>query len=242
MPRPILAAMASIPGRPLEATLRSLVGQVDQLAVALNGYDAVPDFVHDLDCWVLHDGVDRGAEGKLAFADRWDGVYLACDDDFEYGPTYAEDQAAAVEQWNGAALVSMHGRIYTGRPASWKDWGWRTTWRHTLHEGKWINYLGTGVMAFDSGRLAMPTTFPVRNACDPQVSVWAQEHGVPIWCRPHRKRELRLMQRHDADTIFNREAREGFVTRQRLIDARTAVAPWRVLMPEDPRAFAEQLT
>lgn len=210
-----LAAIAAQPGRPLETVLRSLAPQVDEIAVYCNGFDDVPPCVTRYAArWTLSRR-NCGAEQKLFWASQWDGLYLSCDDDLEYPPDYVATMRRAVEQWHGQALVTVHGRTFDGR-ALWKDWVSASAWSDDLPAGRWVNYGGTGVMAFDT-RLGVPDQWPRRNCLDAQVALWAQQTRTPIWLMPHAGTWLRYLLEPEARTIYLADRERRFALRNAVL-------------------------
>lgn len=222
---PILAALASQPGRPLERVLRSLRPQVDELAVLLNGYAEVPAYVHELTDRIELDPTNRrGAEGKFLWADRWEGLYLSCDDDLEYPTDYVATMRTAVERWQGRALVSAHGKLYQGAVQHWKGWAEAHRCTEGVSGARWINHPGTGVMAFDTA-MDLPASWGRKNCADLQVAIWAQQHRVPVWLIASPPLWLRYLLPAGAATIAKAALVDRFQERNALIQS---VGTWAV--------------
>lgn len=220
-----LAALASIPERAkfLPRVLASLRPQVERLHVYLNGWANVPECVRDLADEYILDPANKGAETKTHWSSS-QGIYLSCDDDFLYLDGYVEAMVAAVERWNGRAIVTGHGRTY------------RTGATHFHHVepksvglfykrvvgGWWVNYGGTGVMAWDASRVRIPNAWPQRNILDAQVAVWAQRERVPMWLVPHEGKWIKPLALIDPNGIFRTSCRESHARRSALI----ASTPW----------------
>jgi hypothetical protein len=229
----ILAALASVPHRAhlLPRVLRSLRRQVDWLCVYLNESTDAPSCVKELADYYICDPVNSGAEAKLAWANHpsqphpervGDGFfYLSCDDDFVYPANYAETMRAAVEQWRGQAIVTAHGRTYVGRARGFFEVvpGSLGTIHRRVESGRWVNHAGSGVMAWDTRRVHIPSTWPERNATDAQVSVWAQKNRVPIWLVPHPAKWLNSLASSDPRGIFRTSQRDKHRTRNALISS-----------------------
>ena len=120
----IRASLASIPERErsLQQTVASLLPQVDRLGVYLNGYDSVPDFLHDprIDVARSEETGDRGDAGKFFWSDAGDFDYhLACDDDLLYPPDFAATMVAACDRHGRRALVGLHGALMREKPAGY---------------------------------------------------------------------------------------------------------------------------
>jgi hypothetical protein len=179
-----LAAIATMPGRPLAVVLRALRPQVDRLHVYSNGRVQVPDAVRALaDEWREDPENLRGSAGKFAWADTWDGLYLGCDDDLLYPSDYVATMRAAVAQWDGRVIVTTHGRVLRPTAVRFDDAAFVG---RTVHgtPGQWLNYAGACGVAFHTA-LGVPA-FTRHNVEEPELAVWAQQQRVPIWLLPHR--------------------------------------------------------
>lgn len=221
---PTLAALASIPTRAhlLPRVLASLRPQVDKLYVYLNGYDETPACVAELADEHVLDPENRGAEAKLYWADKHEGVVLSCDDDFVYTgtPAYVPTMLAALERWQGLAIVTAHGRTYRGRPRSVDAFvpGSRGIIHSCVRRGRFVNHAGSGVMAWDTRRVRIPALgWPERNAADIQIAAWAQRSRVPIWLVPHPGRWLGSLASMDPQGIFLTSRATGHATRNRVL-------------------------
>lgn len=233
MTRPFtLASVASVPAREhlLVQALKSLRPQVDRLHVYLNGYEAVPPFVLDLaDDYVLS-AENQGAERKFHWAQSCPGVYLTCDDDFVYTESYVATMVGAVLRWGGRAIVTAHGRAYVPQARNVFDVvpGSLGIIHKRVSCGRWVNHGGTGVMAWDASKIAVPTTFPERNIADMQLAVWAQLNQVPIWLIPHEAHWLKSLASLDPNGIFRSSQAEGHERRNRLIRKHATEHGWKL--------------
>lgn len=209
-----LAALATIPGREavLAGALTSLRPQVEVLRVVCHDMAEPPACVRQLaDEWVCKpDG--EGAAAKFRWAGSWSGLYLAVDDDFAYPPDYVETMRRWVRRWKGAALVVGCGRILSPTTARFQD-AKRIFAPRQDCPGGWINYGCSGVLAFDT-RLQVPSTFPVRNADEAGLAVWAQRRRVPFWLVAHKAGWLRyLIEDREAPTVWKAARADGFTAR-----------------------------
>lgn len=228
-----VAALASTPRRAhlLPRVLASLRPQVDLLHVYLNEQTTAPACVRELADDFVCDPQNRGAEAKLSWSSRpsfsranseSDGFcYLSCDDDFIYPQNYVSTMVAAVQKWDGRAIVTAHGRSYAGRARGFFDIvpGSLGTIHRRVAAGRWINHAGSGVMAWDSRKVRIPSEWPERNATDAQVSVWAQRNKIPIWLVPHPAKWLASLASSDPQGIFRTSQRDKHRTRNALISS-----------------------
>lgn len=227
-----LAALATIPRRLglLQQSLESLRPQVDRLCVYLNGHHEVPQCVLDMADEYVLDKKNSGAECKLHWSERHDGIYLSVDDDFRYPPDYVNTMVAAVERWKGRALVTAHGRVYVPNPRNVHDVrpGSVGLVQKRIDNGRWINHGGSGVMAWDARRVRVPSSFPERNIVDMQLAVWAQKNRVPMWLIPHQGHWLKSSAMLDPHGLFRSSQAEGHRRRNTLLRQHR---PWVVHEP-----------
>ncbi len=225
-----LAVVATIPGRELAlaGSLRSLRPQVDELKVVCHDMTSPPDVVRELaDEWICEPD-RRGSAAKLHWSSSHVGLYLGCDDDFEYPADYVDVMRRYVKRWKGRALVVGHGRIL--KPDSREFGNVVGFWPpQAKTEGTWLNYPGACALAFDS-RLGVPSDIPRKNQEEAYLAVWAQRRRVPIWLVPHAAGWLRylLNDRADLPTIWTTEKKAGFANRNAVISQIGDGARWRV--------------
>lgn len=221
----IVAAMATIPRREewLGQTLERLAPQVDEFRIFLQGHDAVPASVAELAragrCEYVWSRENLGAEKKLHWAEDWRGLYFSVDDDVHYPADYVERMRAAIERWDGRAIVTAHGRAYLGRVQSIHQIapGSLGLFHRRVDEGRWINCGGTGVMAWDARHIRMPRFWARRNILDVQVAVWAQKKRTPIWLIPHQAHWLESPGLKDSRGIYKSSQAEHHRRRNELL-------------------------
>ena len=227
-----LAAMAAQARRAdmLPRVLASLRPQVQRLCVYLNGWDHVPDCVRELADEHVLSATNDGAEKKLHWAADWRGLHCSVDDDIIYPTNYVEVMRAAVEQWDGRAIVAAHGRAYEGHPRSVHQILPASLGHYdrNVRLGRFINHAGTGVMAWDAARVRVPATFPQRNMVDMQLAVWAQQTKTPMWLVPHEAHWFKPLAMLDPKGIFSSSQRERHARRAALLREQARRAPWQV--------------
>jgi hypothetical protein len=224
-----LAALTSIPGRPLEQVLRALRPQVDALHVLLDpAYRRIPRYCEDLCDEVALDEARLGSGGKFFWAQSWRGLYLCCDDDILYPKRYVVRMRSEVERWGGRAIVSCWGRIYPPHPLNFLDWQGTGSYRAAT-PGAWVNHLGTGTLAFPT-TLNVPARWPTHNDEEIDFNVWAQRQGRPLWCIEHPADwPPRLPLDPNAPTVFKAAKASGYAAR----NAGLASVEWRVHRPPE---------
>lgn len=191
-----IASLATVPMRRkgLPIVLESLVGQVDEIRVYLNGHQEVPECVLDFGCTVARSTKhgDRGDGGKFFWAGQhrpaW---YLTCDDDFEYAPNYVESLIQASMRLQAA--VSLHGVVLSnalaaGRHVDWLKQG-RARWLRAcdrVHEDTPVHVLGTGVACHHSSLVRVSKhDFPQPHSADIWFSSLCQKQRVRRYVPRH---------------------------------------------------------
>jgi len=225
-----LAALASIPTRAhlLPRVLEALRPQVDQIAVYLNGYAEIPPDVRALADLVIVDVDGGAAERKLHWAAAHDGLYLSCDDDLSYPADYVATMRAAVDEWGGAAICTVHGREYEGRPRDVHDVvvGSIGTYMMDVPRGRLVNHGGTGVMAWDARRIKVPSTWEHANMVDMQLAIWAQRRSVPMYLVAHASKWIDVLRPQDQTSLWRTSTRDGHDRRSRLLRTHTNWNRW----------------
>lgn len=208
----------------LPKSLGSLRKQCDLLHVYLNGHAEVPACVLDLADAHVRSAQNDGADKKFHWAHEHEGIYLSCDDDFVYPPDYVARMVEAVERFGGRALVTAHGRTYPPKPAGMADRVRSAMVRELVRHGAWVNYGGTGVLAWDASRIKVPLEYPVLNRTDVQLSAWANREGIPIWVVPHNPEWLKPIQ-HKGGSVSADSRGERHATNNALL---TAHGEWKL--------------
>lgn len=188
---PVVASLCSIPERSdvLRQTLASLAPQVDELHLYLDRYDAVPDFVRDchpkLTVRRSHDLPGLRDNGKfIPLLDRPDDCYFfTADDDIEYPPDYVNAMVKKIEHYGRLAVVGVHGVLIPEHPT-----GYFSSFRRVhlftreLEQDRLVNNLGTGTVAFHSGRLKGLDYrhFTQSGMVDLYLAAFCKARGIPM--------------------------------------------------------------
>lgn len=225
-----MAALATIPGRPLGAVLRTLRPQVDTLVVFCNGFYTPPDEVLQYaDDWDVDPENSAQDRAKFAWAATWRGVYLTCDDDILYPADYVSRHVAAIKRFGKAVISTAHGRIIKPEAENWGD-QCRATRYWEASPGFWCNWAGTGVSAFHT-TLRVPPIWPgAETNADGYLARWCQERQVPIWCLPRHAGWIQPHPRRDWQAMFEADRSNEYAN----VNAHVRAIPaWRVYT--DPR-------
>lgn len=212
------AGIASLPEREraLIHAVRSIADQVDEVFVALNGYDSIPKQLQSLcnvKCELLDNSLGDAAK-FLHVGDIPDGIYFSIDDDLEYPKGYVAYMIRKIEQYN--AVVTLHGRQYGNRPPKSFRRGWTLNY-HCLHSytnDVPLDLGGTGVMAHDTSMVrATIADFPIKNMADIWMAKLCHERGVKIMGVAHSRSYLTYMAPANDNTIWRTSTDDSVQTR-----------------------------
>lgn len=153
----ITAYMATFPSREenVAKAIKSLINQVDELVLWVNGNVILPDICNNKKIRVYRGeeilGFDIGCAGKFALAYEWNGYIFTVDDDIIYPNDYVEKSIVKLEEYNRQYVMSWHGRIqelpaiaYRGRGAVLKNCSFQTD----VEKDTECNIIGTGCTFF----------------------------------------------------------------------------------------------
>ena len=113
----ITAQIASIPEREnmLQVVVNSLINQVDQLNVMLNGYKDAPIFLKQLEFhtdklnYYATDN-ETGDAAKFFRVEQAKGLFFTCDDDIQYPPDYVQVMKKKLKEYDNKVILTNHGR------------------------------------------------------------------------------------------------------------------------------------
>ena len=194
----VAASVASIPSRErlLEKTVASLLPQVTQLNVYLNGYDVVPPFLHDEKIAVAqsqHYG-DLGDAGKFWWCEEVSGFHLTCDDDLIYPADYVDKMLLYLEFYGRRAAISAHGSRLLDPIKSYYASRQVFACLGSVAQEEAVHVLGTGAMAYHTSTIKLTRDmFKLPNMADVWVALAGQEQKVPFVCVPHEKGWIQYM-------------------------------------------------
>lgn len=208
----VTATLASIPGRvaSLETVVASLLPQVDELRVYLNGYDSVPAFLEQEGIVVARSAEhgDRGDAGKFFWAGELDGYHIVCDDDMRYPPDYVRELIAGVERHGRRAVVGFHGATLSDRMVDYYRSRKLLHFSQAVSADTHVHVLGTGVAGYHTSAISVrPEDFLAPNMADVWFALLGQRQEVPFVCLGHRAGWLTELPGCRADSIYLRSDR-----------------------------------
>lgn len=185
----ITAQIASLPARveTLQMTVNSLLPQVDDIFIALNGYKEVPEFLQN-NPKIRYKLMDNslGDAAKFYGVEKLDGYVLTCDDDLIYPEGYVGYMISGVKRHGGA--VSLLGKRYGNRPVTSFRKGYTTIFRcltRVINDSP-VDVVGTGALAFHTDNIKISVEdFKRPNMADIWFSKAANEQGVPLIAITH---------------------------------------------------------
>ena len=196
--------MATFPARAgtLEASLRSLVTQVDEVHLVLNEYAQIPAFLAGFDNVnpILPD-IDYKDVGKfLPKAGPDDFVFLA-DDDLRYHPQYCDWMAEmACDIGLEQHVFGLHGSIYRQGTRSRK----RKLYYYSklLGQSVCVDELGTGTV-FALGKNIPPLEFMLsaQKFVDVRFAKWCSENNLARICVARPRKYIQTI-RNDGPSIY----------------------------------------
>ena len=188
----VTAQIATIPDRVdmLKVTVESLLPQVDQLNIMLNGHERVPSFCNRPKVSYYNRHNIKGDAEKFYGLRNIEGYIFTCDDDFAYPPDYVETMTKKLYEYNNAVIVTCHGRIMMEKPVT-NSYTSRKMAFHCLKEETLETFLdigGTGAMAWHSSAFFPDyNSINKANMADIWVAKFAHEQNVKIVHNPHRE-------------------------------------------------------
>ena len=202
----ISASMATFPPRRdlFRTVVRAMLPQVDQLNIYLNDYERVPDFLHHPKIRIARsqDHGDLRDNGKFFFAsDLPSGYHFTIDDDIHYPPDYVAYTIAKLRQYDNAAVVGYHGRIFPEVITRFFDQTTTRaiTFRRLLRSDEPVHVLGTGTVAYHTSLMDIELSdFASLGMADVWFAAYAQERGVPLVAAARAAGFLRPMQTEES--------------------------------------------
>jgi hypothetical protein len=202
----VTAQIATIPDRVtlLKITVESLIDQVDQLNIMLNGHQQVPSFLNHPKITYHFLDNSKGDAAKFYGLKNVKGYIFTCDDDLKYPGYYVQTMAFKLLQYDNQIILTNHGRIMNPKPVS-NSYTDRKAAFHCLKEETQEVFLsigGTGAMAWHSDYF-FPDVDKItkKNMADIWVAKFAHEQGCKILLNPHRAEWIQYL--HPQHTIWD---------------------------------------
>ena len=170
----------------LPTLLNQTIG-ADEICIYLNDYERIPAWLKKLPvkCTLGKDAAgDLNTTAKFYFTKDYKGVYITADDDFFYDRRYIGYLNDMVYRFNGKAIVGLHGKNHNTRPV--KSYHHDAEYFYCMNElnrNTWVDYLGTGLMAFHTKRIEIHSSdFSHKNMADPELCRMIKKNQWPTLC------------------------------------------------------------
>lgn len=227
---PVIAGMASIPSRRelLRVSLDSILPQVDQVELVLNGYGDIPEWLSDERINVTTDSEvgDHADNAKFLGMNRHkECIYFTVDDDILYPRDYTARLLDAISYYGGDVAVGVHGSLVDSRDSPFLNRRTHAFWKK-LENDMPCSYVGTGTLAVR--RSIMPLlpilAFSQTGASDLFLARFLKLHGIPVICVRRPEGWLRDLPNHSGPALW-KEAQENHSMQDTLLKES---GPWRV--------------
>jgi len=192
----VFAGIASIPSREraLEATVNSLLPQVDQIGIYLNGWSYIPNFLkHPKITIEGFNGKDIGDIGKFFWIDNVNGYYFSCDDDLVYPADYVERSVKKIIEYDLDVVVGWHGSLILEPFEDYYDKNSRRVFSFSSERpyDTPVHILGTGCSAFHTKYFKLSLCdFDLPNMADIYFAIKGQKDLIRFLVIKHNKGEI----------------------------------------------------
>lgn len=202
------AGLAAIPSRELalKRVVNSLVHQVDQLGVYLNGWNHIPDFLNHPKIVVAmsQDHGDLGDAGKFFWINDFEGYYFSCDDDLVYPNDYIQRIIDKIKYYDYRAVVGWHGSVVSDFFEDYYDPKDRRVFSYSAGRpfDLDVHILGTGVLGFHSSTIKVSLQdFERPNMADIFFARLGQQQKVKFVVMEHKPKEIETIEEFQEDSI-----------------------------------------
>src|SRR5690348_3144440 len=188
---PRVAAIATMATRQedFKRVLPVIYGQVDHVFVYLDAYDAIPDFLRVYENLTAHLCEDIGstiASRNMHASTRFlclreikrPTVVIIFDDDIMYPRDYVSCMTETLYQFDGQAVVGVHGRRFTPPHQSYLRDATMAHFSAEIARHRDVHEIGMGTSAFISDRFPIdPTQWESFTMDDINAAYEAQKRG-----------------------------------------------------------------
>lgn len=216
----VIAGMASIPGRNenLQKCVNSIISQVDQLHIYLNGYKNIPGWLLNIDNLIIYkseDYDDLGDAGKFFAYDTCEcDYYFSVDDDILYPDNYVVTLIDYAEKFQ--TPVGVHGSLFSFPYKGYYAQNGRYVhhFKDSNSIAKRVHVLGTGTLCIPKKIIPKIPALLYPNMADIWFSEYCAQKKIPLMCIP---RGFSWLQPLDDDSVSIYESNADVQTVQKEI-------------------------
>ncbi len=213
---PRIGTIATMPSRlkTFAQVLPVVARQVDRLFVFLDGFETDPSFIKahsNVTVVRSQDTGDYHSSGRFLCLQYLDqpAVVFSLDDDIHYPSNYVLRLVAALERFEGKAVVGVHGTLFlppfTNYVSDRKCFHFQTG----LLRFRRCDELGAGTTAFCTDTLNFDMkAWPTFRSDDGYLALEAKQRNMALWCVPRWRGWLRQIPDPQAFSIWGQTLRD----------------------------------
>jgi hypothetical protein len=192
----------------LVKTLESIIGQCDEVNVALNDFEGgLPPILYDDKVNLYFTDNSKGDAFKFLRLSESDGYFLTIDDDLIYPPNYVEYMIAKCKEYGNSRVMTLHGRNFASFPITsyYKSATERYACLDTVKKNVIVQFGGTGVMCFHTDLFKLDLDyFMAPNMADVWIGRYCLDNKIDILCLRHEKGFIKYIPQKT--TIYDQES------------------------------------
>jgi hypothetical protein len=222
----VFVALASIPSRveSLEKVINSLLGQVDEIGVYLNNYEAVPVFLKHPRIRVARSQKhgDVRDNGKFFFVEKTKATFYATvDDDIAYPDNYIAELVRYQKLLGGTQAVGVHGSIYPSPVKKLLSNRYLFHFSHPSDSLTPVDMLGTGTLLFNRRYWGLRySEILTPGMADVWLAVAAARRGFGLWSIPRTENWMHALEQDEEGNLFQEGKLDDSVQVAALTEAR----------------------
>jgi hypothetical protein len=222
----VFVALASIPSRveSLEKVINSLLGQVDEIGVYLNNYEAVPVFLKHPRIRVARSQKhgDVRDNGKFFFVEKTKATFYATvDDDIAYPDNYIAELVRYQKLLGGTQAVGVHGSIYPSPVKKLLSNRYLFHFSHPSDALTPVDMLGTGTLLFNRRYWGLRySEILTPGMADVWLAVAAARRGFGLWSIPRTENWMHALEQDEEGNLFQEGKLDDSVQVAALTEAR----------------------
>lgn len=214
MPR--IGTVATMPSRSetFAQVLPVIARQLTQVFVFLDGFETVPALISQFPNVTVIRSQDTGpyhSSGRFLCLKQLTEpcVVIPFDDDIHYPANYVARLVAALEKFEGKAVVGVHGNIFLPPFTNYVSDRKCLRFGDALLKFTRCDQLGAGTAAFCSDQLSFDIKpWPTFRSDDGYLALEAKQRGMPMWSIPRGWHWLKPIRERQAFSIWEDTKRD----------------------------------